>query len=178
LGQGSLTFGNSIFPIASMPGHPSAASRWAPIIVWMSVIFLASTDLGSAAHTGSIVMGLLRWLSAGRLSLPAMEEIHHLIRKSAHLTEYAVLGCLLWRAFAGAAAPSRAGAAATALLAAALYACTDEYHQSFVPSRTSSIYDVMIDTAGAAIGIAICLAAASKRPRRSEAPRPPLRDRA
>jgi VanZ family protein len=135
----------------------------------MGVIFLASTDIGSAAHTGSIVMWVLRTISGARMTLATMEEIHFLIRKSAHLTEYAVFGTLLWRAFVasnGPAARPRAWGGAAALLIAALYACTDEYHQSFVPSRTSSIRDVAIDTTGAAAGIAICWVWSARRLRR------------
>jgi VanZ family protein len=157
-----------------MPSPPSAASRILPVILWMGVVFLASTDLGSAAHTGSIVLWLLRLVSAGRLSLPAMEEIHFLIRKSAHLTEYAILGTLLWRAFSAPARPLLQ-TAATALLVAALYACSDEYHQSFVPARTASIRDVAIDTVGAAGGIALCWAVIVRRARR---PRPLAPDKA
>ncbi len=144
----------------------SAASRIVPVVFWMGVVFLASTDLGSAAHTGSIVLWILRAVSAGRLSLPAMEEIHFLIRKTAHLTEYGILGALLWRAFSSPARPPVFTGAA-ALIVAALYACSDEYHQSFVPSRTSSIRDVAIDTVGAAVGVTLCWcvrAALSKRP--------------
>jgi VanZ family protein len=151
------------------------ARRILPIILWMGVIFLASTDLGSAEHTGSIVLWALRLISGGHLSLPAMEEIHHLIRKGAHLTEYAVLGCLLWRAFAAQPGLPRIWTASASLLIAALYACSDEYHQSFVPSRTSSIYDVAIDTVGAAVGIAVCWAASAMRD--PTEPHPP-RDRA
>ena len=142
---------------------PSFAARWLPIIFWMGVIFLASTDLGSAAHTGSIVLSMLHLLFGGHLSLPAMEEIHHFIRKGAHLTEYAILGVLLRRAFsAQPAAETRTSAffrnwsTVAALVVAFLYASSDEYHQSYVPSRTSSPYDVMIDTAGAALGLVLC----------------------
>jgi VanZ family protein len=158
-----------------MPILSPTARRILPIILWMGVIFLASTDLGSAAHTGSIVMWGLRVLSGGRLSPAAMDEIHHLIRKTAHLTEYAILGVLLWRAFS---ARSSLRAAAASLLVAALYACTDEYHQSFVPSRTASIYDVMIDTAGAALGIGLAWAVNAKRAKHSAPPIPPPRDTA
>jgi VanZ family protein len=57
-----------------------------------------------------------------------------------------------------------------AWLAAAIFAVTDEFHQSFVPSRTASPIDVMIDICGAMIGLAICLAFAGReaRVRRSD----------
>jgi VanZ family protein len=142
-----------------MNSPSSNTHKWWPIPIWMSVIFLASTDIGSAAHTGSIVMWVLRTISGGRMTLATMEEIHFLTRKSAHLTEYAIFGALLWRALAARADFSGrrlAWASAAALLIAALYACTDEYHQSFVGSRTASLRDVAIDTVGAAVSIAVC----------------------
>jgi VanZ family protein len=151
------------------------ARKWLPIPVWMGVIFLASTDIGSAAHTGSIVMWLLRTISGGRMPLATMEEIHFLIRKSAHLTEYAIFGFLLWRAFTTSTnltGRRLAWGSAAALLVAALYACTDEYHQSFVPGRTSSIRDVAIDTVGAAVAIGVCGALKARGILKRPAPSP------
>ena len=156
----------------------SAARRWLPILLWMGVIFLASTDIGSAAHTGSIVLGFLRWISSGQLSLARMEEIHFLIRKTAHLTEYAILGALLWRAFSAPALEDtrtspfvRKWSVAAAIVVSALYASSDEYHQSFVPGRTASPRDVLIDTVGATLGVtAIYLL--NRRVRQSGAKRP------
>ena len=78
-----------------------------------------------------------------------MLTIHAVTRKIAHLTEYALLGLLAARAFRGS---SRDGLRTRWFLASVIlivvYALADEYHQSFVPSRTGSIYDSLIDTAG------------------------------
>jgi VanZ family protein len=156
-----------------MTSPSSSAPKWLPIIVWMGVIFLASTDIGSAAHTGSIVMWVLRTISGGRMALATMEQIHFLIRKSAHLTEYAIFGVLLWRALAlrdDFSGRRLAWGSAAALLIASLYACTDEYHQSFVASRTASIRDVAIDTVGAAVAIGVCGALRARRLRRLAPP--------
>lgn len=84
------------------------------------------------------------------------ENIHHFIRKSAHFTEYAGLGFLLWRVvnytpvFEGCLTSY-----ATALVLAAVYASSDEFHQIFVPGRQAAVLDVMLDTTGAAAGLAI-----------------------
>jgi VanZ family protein len=135
----------------------------------MGLIFMASTDAFSAAHTGRIIEPLLRWLFP-HISAHAVNIVHYCVRKAAHLTEYAILGTLLWRAIPehkrnpGAADWWRA---AVALVLATFYAATDEFHQSFVPSRGPSVHDVIIDACGAAIALAIvCLAnwAHARRP--------------
>lgn len=68
------------------------------------------------------------------------------LRKLAHLTEYAVLGALLQRALA------RPG---IAILIGGLYAASDEIHQHFVPGRHAAWYDVVIDTVGVTIGVVL-----------------------
>jgi len=53
--------------------------------------------------------------------------------------------------------------ALVALVVAAIYAAFDEFHQSFVPSRTASAHDVAIDIGGAVVGLAIYWAFALRR---------------
>jgi VanZ family protein len=78
-------------------------------------------------------------------------------RKGAHVTEYAILAMLLWRACVGRmAAASESWPWKTALLIllfACLYAAGDEFHQLFVPNREGRPMDVFIDTSGAAAGL-------------------------
>ena len=134
----------------------------------MALIFMASTDAFSAAHTIRWFEPILVYLFP-HISPQALDFVHFCIRKGAHLTEYGVLGILLWRAIPEPrtrpeiAIWSRAG---VALLVATVYAATDEYHQSFVPSRTSSVRDVCIDTCGAALALAILCMANRPRSRR------------
>lgn len=125
-----------------------------PVILWMVVIFTASTDLMSAEHTSRFIGPFLRWL-VPEISAGAMAAAEFLVRKLAHLTEYAILGALLSRAFHGylSMRPSKF-LATVAFLAAAIFAATDEFHQSFVASRTASVHDVLIDTCGALLGLA------------------------
>jgi VanZ family protein len=90
------------------------------------------------------------------LSPEVLDDIHLAIRKSAHLTEYGVLGALLWLALrASAHAPGRADwrRAGIAVLIATCYAASDEFHQVFVPSRGASVHDVLIDACGASVVI-------------------------
>ena len=72
-----------------------------------------------------------------------------IVRKAAHFTEYAILGFLAARAFRTSPRPALANRWFLASLALVVaYALLDEYHQSFVPSRTGSIYDSLIDISG------------------------------
>jgi VanZ family protein len=91
--------------------------------------------------------------------------IHTALRKLGHLMAYAVLAALLWRAFRGQAAFLLKAWAPIilAFVLAVIYATLDEFHQSFVPSRTASARDVAIDIGGAMIGLAICWAFGLRR---------------
>jgi len=129
---------------------------WGPVLVWMSIIFSASSDAGSFQHTSFILAPLVRWLFP-RLSDEAVHAIVVTIRKGAHLSEYAVLAALLWRALRSIrqrdAVPWSWPQAGLALGLAAFYAATDEFHQTFVPSRQGSVWDVLLDTGGACLGL-------------------------
>jgi VanZ family protein len=100
---------------------------WLPVVAWAAVIFAFS----SVPHLGT---GLGTWDTV--------------LRKGAHVTEYAVLGALLYRAMAREAAALAAGIA---------YAATDEIHQHFVQGRHASPVDVAIDAVGVALGMLIWL---------------------
>ena len=134
---------------------------WLPPLAWMAVIFTGSSDVKSYQHSAGFVEPFLHWLFP-HMTQAHVEAIHHLIRKCAHLTEYAVLALLLWRATRHPlAAPGRSTSgwnwpeARLTLLIVMLYASTDEFHQSFVPDRTSLASDVFIDTAGGAAGLMV-----------------------
>ena len=135
-----------------------------PLIIWMTLIFVGSTDVLSAEHTSRFLAPFLRWLDP-QISWVALNSIQIFIRKLGHLTEYAILAILLWRAFQSAAfwKLSTWISLTILLICCAIFAASDEFHQSFVPSRTSSFNDVMIDVCGAMIGLAICVALASRK---------------
>ena len=102
-----------------------AVSLWLPVIVWAAVIFTFSS-------IPSLGTGLGVWDT--------------ILRKGAHMTEYAILGLLLFRAF---------GRELPALALGIAYAITDEIHQHFVRGRHASPIDVLIDTVGVAIGLLV-----------------------
>lgn len=121
----------------------------------MLLIFLASTDLMSAQHTSRFIAPFLLWLNP-EMSAETIRAVQFAIRKGAHVMEYAILAALLLRALhSGNRTLSRRGAL-LALVVTSLYAAFDEYHQSFVASRTGSPFDVLIDASGALLGIMIC----------------------
>ena len=123
-------------------------SRWLPLIAWMVFISVASSDEFSAANTSRIIGPLLLWLFPNTSSA-TLELIHLCVRKLAHLSEYALLGLLAARAFR--TSPRTLFQRRWFLISLFLivgYALLDEYHQSFVPSRTASIFDSLIDSIG------------------------------
>ena len=126
-------------------------ARWAPVVVWATCISWFSTGAFSAQSTNTYIDPVLRWLF-GELSPTTFRFAHTIIRKSAHFTEYGVLAILLCRALtAPGTRPSRA-VLVRVIVYCAVYACLDEFHQAFVPKRTASPYDSMLDTVGASCG--------------------------
>lgn len=138
---------------------PGALSRWLPVVSWAAVISLLSSDPFSGEHSGGILLPLLSAILPGA-SPDTLHAVHAAARKLAHVVEYAVLGVLVFRALER---PSRSPLqlAWVSLLLCFAFATADELHQSFVPSRVGSPWDVALDTAGAALGLAARLAASA-----------------
>ncbi len=122
--------------------------RYGPLVLWILFISFASTSEFSAANTSQLIRPILLWLFPN-LSEARLAAIHFLTRKAGHFSEFAILAFLARRAFV---TSSRAFIQTywfqLALLLVAIYALLDEFHQSFVPTRTPSIYDSAIDVAG------------------------------
>jgi VanZ family protein len=130
--------------------------NWIPVVVWIAVMFVGSTDILSAQHTSRFLVPFLRWLDP-TISYRTIQTIHFALRKAAHFAEYAILATLLWRAFRGTfARMPRLAVSTVTFLVAAFFAASDEYHQAFMPSRTSSVRDVMIDCSGALAAVLVC----------------------
>jgi VanZ family protein len=124
------------------------AKNWLPAIAWACVISVLSTDVFSSQHTSRFIIPILHWIfpHAGAETLALM---HAIIRKSAHFTEYFLFSMLLLRALRGEDRGWKMRWAIWAVVIAAGYAGLDEFHQSFVPSRTASPWDALLDTVGA-----------------------------
>jgi VanZ family protein len=145
---------------------------WLPPLAWMLLIFSASADARSYQHSSTLFVPLLHWLFPA-MSLEHIEMIHLVFRKCGHLTEFAILALLFWRAIhhtrqrpislegrvGGPVAPKRSEGgwrwdeAGLALSFVFLYAAGDEFHQIFVSMRTALVSDIFIDTAGGVIGL-------------------------
>ena len=121
--------------------------HWLPPLAWMGVILILSTDAGSAEYTSRMLLPLLRWVLPSATSLQ-LDALHGLARKSAHVTEYAVLTFLWLRALTAGAGWSPRAAAWTALATGLGWACLDEAHQILVLSRTASLGDIALDGLG------------------------------
>jgi len=131
---------------------------WLPVLLWMVVIFGASSDRHSFSHSSRLIGPIVRWLIP-HISDHALYRVIFGIRKIAHLMEYAILALLIWRALrqpvSNNTRPWQWRRATFALLLVVLYAASDEFHQAFVPSREASVIDVLIDTSGAAVGLGV-----------------------
>jgi VanZ family protein len=131
---------------------------WLPVLLWMLVIFSASADSHSYQHSAKLFglfEPLLHWLFPA-LSPETIGIIHEAARKCCHLAEYAVLALLVWRALHASKNDLPAWSwpkVGGTLLIVLLYAASDEFHQSFVPTRTPHATDVLIDTTGGAVGL-------------------------
>ena len=126
-------------------------------ILWMAAIFFFSSRNADESTAQSNRAGMLAghlfvrgfdsWTEQEQLDFA--RKIDHPVRKTAHASEYALLGMLLFGAMTG----TRRRRMCYAWLAAACYAATDEFHQLFVPGRSGQFTDVCIDSGGAAVGI-------------------------
>ena len=130
-------------------------SRYGPLVLWAGLIFIASTSLLSGSNTSTILRPAVLWLFPNTTEA-TLNLVHFFVRKAGHFTEYAIFALLAARAFRTSSHSSlRNHWFATSLLLVALYSLSDEFHQSFVPSRTPSIYDSMIDTLGGLVALAV-----------------------
>ncbi len=135
----------------------------------MIVIFHFSSEAGGESGGRSAIIA--RWLM--ERGVPgSFDSVAFVVRKFAHMTEYAVLAILTFVALRGTTrrmaehrvSLSQGRTLAGAFTVAAVYAATDEFHQLFIPGRTGTPKDVLIDSAGAAIGLALAWLVSRRRP--------------
>ena len=124
-------------------------SAWFPVAVGIAVIMMESTEFMGANHT----TGPLRWLFErvfGHIGDASWDTIHHYVRKSGHFVFYGLLG-LAWLRAWWMTRPrlQYLQVALLGLLGTALVASCDEWHQTYLPNRTGSVWDVLLDCCGA-----------------------------
>lgn len=131
---------------------------WLPPLIWMGIIFGGSTDIMSGKHTSRFIEPMLRWIDPS-ISDETIHVIQFQIRKCAHITEYAILSLLLWRARRKPVKNDLRSwtwsEPVFAIWISGLYAASDEFHQSFVSTRQGSPWDVLIDTCGATLAMLV-----------------------
>jgi len=137
---------------------------WLPPIAWVAVILSASTDTFSGANTGSVLERIMVWLTGHPVAPATLDAMNFVIRKCAHLTEYGILGALTFRALRGEKTSWSLGWAVWAIVLAACAASIDEFHQTFVPSRTGTPWDVLLDSFGAFLVQAAIAVSTRRRP--------------
>lgn len=121
------------------------ALRLVPPLAWTALIAWLSTDSWSASETASVLLPLLHWLIPWATP-EQIEVLHGLVRKGAHVVDYAVLAAL-WSLALGSRGAWRRWLAPLGL--SILTAALDELHQSTTLARTASPADVLLDSAAA-----------------------------
>jgi VanZ family protein len=139
---------------------------WLPLLIWIGVIFVGSTSVMSVPHTSRYIIPVLLWLKPG-MTVQTIWVIIMVMRKSAHVIEYAVLALLLWRALRSLRIlrTKTLMVSGAVLLGCAMLAASDEFHQVFVKSRTPAVRDVLLDVTGAVFGLLIGLLFARRHPK-------------
>jgi VanZ family protein len=131
---------------------------WGPVAIAIAVICTESTSTFSAQNTSAWLRPVFeRWF--GVMQDGTWEVFHHLLRKSGHFVGYGTVGLTFLRAWLhtlGRRGPSallswRLESSVLAILSTAIVASGDEIHQTFLPSRTGTPVDVLLDTTGACV---------------------------
>lgn len=134
---------------------------WIALILWLIVIAIESTTYLSSQNTSRFLYPVLHFLFG--IDYASFEPWHAFLRKCGHVFGYALLSILLFRAWRETLPRMDGGPwtprwATIAVVGTALVASLDEWHQSYLPSRTGTIHDVILDTcAGVAAQLAIFL---------------------
>jgi VanZ family protein len=128
--------------------RPSLLRAWWPAAVWVCLIAFESTDFFSSENTSSMLYSLWTHLF-GSVDLHFFVVFHHYLRKTGHVVGYGMLSLLLlrgWRATFGRIPALLLRATLLAWLGTLSVAALDEWHQSYIPSRTGTVWDVLLDS--------------------------------
>jgi VanZ family protein len=131
---------------------------WGPAIFMLACIALESTDIASAKHTNGLLFFLLRKFFPGH-SAAQLWEVNLILRKAGHIVGYGLLSASIYRGIRGTLEgeltppriATRLGFSLLAVLGTCLVASADEIHQMFIPSRTGTWWDVLLDTSAAVV---------------------------
>lgn len=129
--------------------------RYAPLILWAGLVLFLSTGQASMSNTSRFIRPFLEFLFPNA-PVEWIDVYHGYIRKLAHVTEYAILAFWAARAFSSSSLEFlRRFWFVFAFVLVLLVALIDETNQSYIASRTGSIYDVALDVSGGLAMIAV-----------------------
>ncbi len=134
--------------LTTTASRPNLVRAWWPAAVWIGLIALESTDSFSSRNTGTVLYAILTRLF-GNINFYKFLVFHHYLRKTGHVVGYGMLSLLLlrgWRATFGHAQALLWRTTLLSWLGTVLVAAMDEWHQSYIPSRTGTVRDVALDT--------------------------------
>jgi VanZ family protein len=154
-------------PASLTPSFRSLAIHWLPVLVWLGVIRLESTDMASAANTTGVLYDVIVAV-APHVEPSFVERLDEVLRKSGHFLGYGILSVLVFLALRNVNRDRlhalmqrpwgvylhdiwRREWAVIGIMVTLITGSFDEIHQTFIPSRTGRWQDVMLDTCGAAI---------------------------
>jgi len=123
-------------------------TRFAVAVLWLLLVLFLGGTYFAAQETARFVVPILRSLMPGA-PVSQVQAVHMVLRKVAHLTEYAVLALLWFSAIVRVEGRTPRAASWAALSICLVCACADEAHQSTLPTRQGSVRDVLIDAFGA-----------------------------
>jgi VanZ family protein len=143
------------------------AHRWWPVLVWLGVIRLESTDMASASNTSGLLYRVIAAV-VPRVDESFVSQLDEILRKTGHFAGYGILSVLVFLALRNTNCDRlrtllprpwgiyrrdfwRWDWALLGMLVTVVTAAADEIHQSFIPSRTGAWQDVVLDSCGAAV---------------------------
>ncbi|MCB2343357.1 VanZ family protein [Clostridium estertheticum] len=121
--------------------------NWILVIGWMIIIFIFSSQVGEVSNENNKFVIYVFNLLGLNLNNIFGTLSNFIVRKASHFTEYFILYMLIYRAMNKSKKIDMKIFIASILIVF-LYACSDEFHQSFVPGRGPAFRDVMVDTCG------------------------------
>ena len=170
------------------PTSRSLVRNWWPVVFWLGVIRLESTDFASASNTGGLLYKLISFVWP-HVDPVFVDQLDMVLRKTGHFVGYAILSALVFIALQKTNRDRfrevlrrpwgtylrdlwRPEWCRIAILATIATAAADEIHQTFIPSRTGRWQDVVIDTCGAALIQLIIYLVATRRVKQDGVSRP------
>jgi VanZ family protein len=170
--SGALVSMNYLRASTNEDQEATLVMAWLPVLFGLTVICCESTSAMSSAHTGRWLQDILYSLW-GQTDWHSVKAANFLLRKLGHFCGYGILGLLfrrgwmisLRRSWEGPRSRLPFSAAALAVLCTFFVACLDEVHQRFLVGRSSSFYDVLLDTGGAILCIRVAVVLVARRRR-------------